>query len=178
MNQIAGIIITGVALILVVAVFTDFSMNEQVQSNSLNELLAAKNDNLKKIDELQDKVDELTLQIKVLMPEIPLAVDGNEIIITPGTSSPGCGEISCYEPYIIKVYEGERVTWKNVDGAKHTVTSGSFNTGPDGVFDSGVIVTNDKFGYIFDEAGTYDYYCTIHPWKTGEILVKPKAPNI
>jgi len=66
------------------------------------------------------------------------------------------------------------VTWTNNDAVGHTVTSGS-STGtvasPDGLFDSGDIAPGETFSYTFTEAGTFDYFCTPHPWMMGTVIV-------
>jgi plastocyanin len=57
------------------------------------------------------------------------------------------------------------VTWSNGDGATHTVTST-----PGTQFDH-TLNAGDTFSYTFTQAGTYQYYCTIHPWMKGTIVV-------
>ena len=59
------------------------------------------------------------------------------------------------------------VTWVNDDTAPHTVTSGTVDRDtptPDGRFDSGIMNPGDSFPFVFDSAGEYPYYCSIHPW--------------
>jgi nitrite reductase (NO-forming) len=68
---------------------------------------------------------------------------------------------------------GSMVTWKNDDSAPHTVTSGTVESNrptPDGRFDSGIMNAGDSFPFVFDKAGDYPYYCTIHPWMTGKVI--------
>ena len=94
------------------------------------------------------------------------------VAISMGSGSPGCEETnSCYIPYNMKILSGSTVTWINVDNAAHTVTSGTVTGGPDGLFDSSIIAMNSEFSYKFTEAGTYDYYCIVHPWMTGIVTV-------
>ena len=80
-----------------------------------------------------------------------------------------CGD-KCYIPNNVKVKVGGTVTWKNVDTAAHTVTSGKGATS-DGIFDSGMIMAGSPFSQKFDKAGTYDYYCMVHPWMMGKVAV-------
>jgi plastocyanin len=40
------------------------------------------------------------------------------------------------------------------------------------VFKSKVLDTDEKFSYTFTKAGTYPYYCTIHPKMTGQVVVQ------
>lgn len=63
----------------------------------------------------------------------------------------------------------DKVRWINFDTATHTVTSGSFQGGPDGTFNSGLLENGEVFSYEVSQSdiGTMSYYCTIHPWMNG-----------
>ena len=76
----------------------------------------------------------------------------------------------CYIPNTVPIKTGVTVTWKNVDTAAHTVTSQKVPTS-DLSFDSGMIMIGGSFNHKFDKAGTYDYYCMVHPWMTGKVTV-------
>jgi plastocyanin len=71
-----------------------------------------------------------------------------------------------FGPQTITVPVGATVTWTNADDIPHTAVS------TDGVFKSKVIDTDEKFSYTFTKAGTYAYYCTIHPKMTGQVVVQ------
>lgn len=71
-----------------------------------------------------------------------------------------------FGPQTLTVPVGATVTWTNRDDIPHTVVS------TDGVFKSKVRDTDEKFSYTFDKAGTYPYYCSIHPKMTGKIVVQ------
>lgn len=71
-----------------------------------------------------------------------------------------------FGPQTLTVSAGTTVTWTNRDDIPHTVVS------TDGVFKSKVRDTDEKFSYTFDKAGTYTYYCSIHPKMTGQVVVK------
>jgi hypothetical protein len=76
-----------------------------------------------------------------------------------------------YYPEDIAIPVGTTIAWFNDDpGQPHTVTSGTLED-PSNVFNSGVIPYNSFFQYTFDEAGTFDYHCRIHPWRTGTVTV-------
>lgn len=75
-------------------------------------------------------------------------------------------------PGELTVEVNDKALWGNADTAAHTVTSGNPTDGPDGTFDSGLISPGKSFTYTFREAGTFDYFCTIHPWMKGTINVK------
>lgn len=92
--------------------------------------------------------------------------------IPTGTASPGCETSNaCFSPASLTINSGDTVEWTNVDTAAHTVTSGSPADGPSGVFDSSLIMGGASFANTFDEAGSYDYFCMVHPWMVGNIQV-------
>ncbi len=102
------------------------------------------------------------------MPAPPLI---HYISIPVNVSSPGCeSNNECYLPYSLEIRSGDTISWSNDDTAAHTVTSGTPD-GPDGVFDSSLFMAGNTFDFTFDEAGTYSYFCMVHPWMTGEIIV-------
>ena len=71
-----------------------------------------------------------------------------------------------FGPQTITVPVGATVTWTNKDDIPHTSVS------TDGVFKSKVLDTDEKFSYTFTKAGTYSYFCSIHPKMTGQVVVK------
>jgi plastocyanin len=71
-----------------------------------------------------------------------------------------------FGPQTLTVPLGATVTWTNRDDLPHTVVS------TDGVFKSKVQDTDEKFSYTFTKAGTYPYFCSIHPKMTGQVRVK------
>ncbi len=96
-----------------------------------------------------------------------------QVTISVYASSPNCTDTdTCYSPSELTTLVGSNVTWLNDSGVIHTVTSGNLLEGPDGIFDSGIIMSGDTFSHTFSEAGHYQYYCTIHPWMTGTVIVR------
>ena len=92
--------------------------------------------------------------------------------IPPGAAFEG--NLFHYYPEEFAVPAGTTVAWFNDDPAQlHTVTSGTpddeANSGR--VFNSGGIPYLSFFQYTFEQAGTFDYYCQIHPWITGRVTV-------
>jgi plastocyanin len=71
-----------------------------------------------------------------------------------------------FGPQTLTVPVGTTVTWTNSDDIPHTSVS------TEGVFKSKVLDTDEKFSYTFTKAGTYPYYCTIHPKMTGKVVVQ------
>ena len=95
----------------------------------------------------------------------------------PGSSVPGCEETAdgCFIPSPVTIDIGATVTWENNDTAAHTSTAGSAVDGPSGVFDSSLIMAGSSFSHTFDSAGTYDYFCMVHPWMSGTVIVEDFA---
>ncbi len=94
------------------------------------------------------------------------------VSVPAGVAIPGCNDTNeCYLPYEINVAIGATVTWINDDSAAHTVTSGIVYDASS-VFDSSLFMAGNVFEFTFDEAGTYDYFCMVHPWMTGIVNVQ------
>lgn len=122
--------------------------------------------------------ESLTVEITESEPEVmeesePEVMEFSGTVSVPtGSSVPGCEETNeCFLPANISISVGDEVTWSNDDSAAHTVTSGLASEGPDGNFDSSLFMAGDTFSVTFDEAGEYPYFCMVHPWMTGNILV-------
>lgn len=81
-------------------------------------------------------------QTPVTTTPTPVSVDIRGYTFVPGT---------------VGISKGTTVTWTNDDGVPHTVTSIS------GAFDSGPIDPGKTYSYTFNQAGTFEYSCTIHP---------------
>ena len=103
--------------------------------------------------------------------ETNLIIQG-DVIMPTKVSRPGC-EINdnCYIPSQIVIKQGKQVTWINKDSAFHSVTSGFYDV-PSDLFDSGYLDPSESYTLTFDEVGTYDYFCTLHPWMKGQVIVE------
>jgi len=90
-----------------------------------------------------------------------------------------------YAPETITVETGTEVVWTNEDqSVHHTVTSGirakdgvpGVSKGKleraDGTFDGDLPDASSEFRFTFDEAGTYAYFCRVHPSMTGAVVVQ------
>jgi plastocyanin len=77
-------------------------------------------------------------------------------------------------PLELAVQPGEAVTWVNEDGAvPHNVVAGSPgspNTGQ--AFASPVLQAGQTFTFTFEQPGTFDYFCSLHPNMRGAVVVK------
>ncbi len=108
----------------------------------------------------EENVDETDLLIK------------GDVIMPTKVSRPGCDETDrCYIPSLIVIEKGKQVTWVNEDSAFHSITSGFYDT-PTDLFDSGHLDPFESYTLTFDEIGTYDYFCTLHPWMKGQVIVE------
>ena len=93
-----------------------------------------------------------------------------------------------YIPSTLRVQQGDTVTWiNNEETENHVVTSGEGITRleltlgklgeADGLFDSGLFAPREQWSYTFNEPGIYNYFCTVHPWMVGTVIVEPKIPD-
>ncbi|HEY7506974.1 MAG TPA: plastocyanin/azurin family copper-binding protein [Nitrososphaera sp.] len=79
-----------------------------------------------------------------------------------------------FVPDVVETTVGSMVTWTNEDSVPHTATSGVVEDNapkPDGAFDSSFLMEGQSYSFVFDTAGVYDYYCSVHPFMTGKITV-------
>ena len=91
----------------------------------------------------------------------------------PGAQPPAGGQSvsvvqiqnSSFSPAEITVTKGMTVTWVNLDTTPHTVAGGS-------EFSSGTLSMGQSFRHKFDNAGTFDYSCGIHPSMKGKVIVQ------
>src|SRR3989344_5884662 len=102
--------------------------------------------------------------------------DHSEVTITPapGSGAPGCEETAegCYIPKEATVDVGGKVIFSNTDTAAHTFTAGSATDGPSGEFDSGLVMAGSSYEWTPTTAGEVPYFCMVHPWMTGLIVVQ------
>lgn len=71
-----------------------------------------------------------------------------------------------FAPDTLTVQVNSAVTWVNKDDIPHVIASN------DGLFKSKALDTDQKYSYTFTKAGTYPYYCAIHPKMVGKIVVQ------
>jgi len=102
-------------------------------------------------------------------PEPTTTTAANTVENAQGSSTPGC-EPNCFIPATIRINPGEQVIFNNNDSAAHTSTSGTPVDGPDGIWDSSLIMNSAWTTPALSE-GTYPYFCMVHPWMTGTVIV-------
>ena len=126
----------------------------------------------KKLKHSWVKVPVLIMTAFVVIIASQDAFAETEVTIPNEASEPSCAESgSCFSPSEVTIGIGDSVTWHNDSTAAHTVTSGNPEDGPDGVFDSGLFMGGETFSHTFTESGEYQYFCQIHPWMTGTVIV-------
>jgi plastocyanin len=76
-----------------------------------------------------------------------------------------------FSPGAITVAVGTKITFANQDRAPHTATSGP-SPNADGVFDTGMLAKGRSKSVTVAKAGTYAYYCAIHPFMKGTVTVR------
>jgi len=70
-----------------------------------------------------------------------------------------------FNPSTLTIHKGANVTWKNYDSVQHTVVSDS------SAFSSPLLSTGDTYTFQFNNTGSFPYYCSIHPYMKGTIVV-------
>jgi len=96
------------------------------------------------------------------------------VSIPAGSGVPGCEETNeCWIPAEVTVDVGGEVTWTVDDAAAHTVTSGTPSDADSvgALFDSSLILQGTSFSWTFEEEGSVDYFCIVHPWMQGMVIV-------
>jgi len=73
---------------------------------------------------------------------------------------------SAFAPTEITVHAGDTVRWTNNDNIPHTVTSDTK------LFDSGLINPGTSWSHTFDQAGSFPYFCTVHPFMKAKVTVQ------
>jgi len=133
----------------------------------------------------EQNVKETTTSSSNIAPQVSSSSDNSQTYLsssddstasTPGIQNPsivGIKSDKSFNPNPININAGDSVTWTNSDNDIHTVTSGS-DEGPSigQEFDSGTLGEGQSFTHKFENPGTYEYFCNIHPSMVGEVIVK------
>ncbi len=113
-------------------------------------------------DQLRDvlgitQVTYVTGQSSLAIVDSPLTTGSSGVAVNIDNFS--------FKPATLRISSGSTVTWTNKDDIPHNVVNTS------GKFASPVLDTDQKYSFTFYEAGTYPYYCKIHPMMTATITV-------
>ncbi|HUU49275.1 MAG TPA: plastocyanin/azurin family copper-binding protein [Nitrosopumilaceae archaeon] len=127
------------------------------------------------VEETKAEVEEMEVEVEEMEVEEVSESSGPQTVsvdIPTGTAVPGCEETDeCFLPSSVTINTGDVVEWTNSDIAAHTVTAGSPADGPSGVFDSSLVLGGTQYAHTFEETGSYDYFCMVHPWMVGIVQV-------
>ncbi|MDQ6668122.1 MAG: plastocyanin/azurin family copper-binding protein [Thermoproteota archaeon] len=106
-----------------------------------------------------------------MSPAGAAGTNATSVSIVKGASNPNTQKP--YSPSPLNVAVGRTVLWINNDNTAHTVTEGnpSGNT-PSNGFDSGILSPGQTFKHAFDKPGTVGYFCSLHPFMLGQVMVK------
>jgi plastocyanin len=100
-------------------------------------------------------------------PQTPTQPQGRVIVLNPKGS--GTNPSLTFEPKVVKVKinVNNTVVWVNEDDVIHAVVA------RDGSFNFPSINPGQSVSFTFTRPGRYDYYCNLHPWMTGTVVVHP-----
>ena len=108
---------------------------------------------------------------------VPQAFADATVENAAGSSTPGCEDTAdgCFIPNVVTLSKADtEVTWENNDTAAHVSQSGNAADGPNGYWNSSLIMAGQSYTKSFEgfEPGTYPYFCQVHPWMEGTIIVE------
>jgi plastocyanin len=92
-----------------------------------------------------------------------------EVSISSGSANVNSTQF--YAPPEAQTIEFGSVKWTNHDNVIHTVTQGKPSNATASPVNSGPIKPGGTFVHYFDETGSVDYYCSIHPHMLGKVIV-------
>jgi plastocyanin len=102
---------------------------------------------------------------------MPMPSSGSPAAAPPASAPVATNSVTiknfAFAPASVTVKVGTTITWTNTDQDAHTVTAKS------GPFSSAALNTGATYKYTFTKAGTYNYFCTIHPFMTAVVVVTP-----
>jgi plastocyanin len=99
--------------------------------------------------------------------QTPTQPQGKVVVLNPKGS--GTNPNLTFEPQVVKVKinVNNTVVWVNEDDVTHAVVA------RDGSFNYPSINPGQSVSFTFTRPGRYDYYCNLHPWMTGTVVVHP-----
>lgn len=112
--------------------------------------------------------------IIILDSKIELDEESSELtatVIIPNENSKQTN-LGFYIPLNLEIKRGTTVQWINEDNFAHTVQSQDEFGKATSLFSSSILQTGEIFSHTFDDAGTYNYFCTFHPWRVGVVTVR------
>ena len=104
--------------------------------------------------------------------------DHSEVTVLPdlgsGSSTDDCVDVEygCFIPGTATVDLGGKVIFSNTDSAAHIFSAGSAADGPTGEFDTSMVMAGNSYEWTADVVGEIPYFCMVHPWMDGVIIVQ------
>ena len=122
------------------------------------------------------------LAIVSMAVTVPSAYAGHAdmatVTMAENSGVPGCEETAegCFLPTTVTIAVGGHVEWQNTDTTVHVVSSGNLSDDDAGsLFDSSMIMAGANFEHTFEDAGEYPYFCMVHPWMVGTVVVEAES---
>src|ERR1700747_1209074 len=117
---------------------------------------------------MRKRLSPAALVVAVLLAIVPLILRPTQANGDENKAQPAEVKVDnfTFGPETLTVPANSTVTWINKDDVPHVIASS------DGLFKSKALDTDDKYSYTFSKAGTYSYYCSIHPKMVGKIVVQ------
>ncbi|HLA22325.1 MAG TPA: plastocyanin/azurin family copper-binding protein [Nitrosopumilaceae archaeon] len=122
------------------------------------------------------KLEKITMGLAISV--FALLVQNQEalaerVTINEEGDNPSCkSDKSCFLPSNMMIQQGQDVVWYNDDSSIHSIITQSQQFGSSGIINSGNILPGESYSHRFDESGYVNYYCVLHPWMQGLVVVQ------
>jgi plastocyanin len=116
-------------------------------------------------------------RIGLLAAGVATAALAAAVVLSVGSGKAATGAATvqianfAFAPRDLAVTAGTTVVWKNADDSPHRVADSN------GAYASAALDTNDSFSHTFAKPGVYSYFCSIHPYMKGKIVVTSRVPK-
>ena len=130
---------------------------------------------------VEPRIIEIPENKIIKIEETPIVPVPTETVIktadNSGVSMDCQSSSNCFTPSVVTVHVGDVVSMINSDSssAMHSFTAGTvdgFTPSPSGTFDTGIMSADDTFEWIPETSGEVPYYCLLHTWMQGTIIVE------
>ena len=161
----------SISVIMLVSISVNFANAENVPSWIKNNALWYGQGEISETEFLNSIKFLIENNILVLEKDNELLQEQiSKIIIPNGNFNVSGG--SFYLPLNLEITSNTTVQWVNEDIVLHTIQSQDEFGNIVGLFNSAPLTTGERFEFTFTESGTYNYYCSLHPWRMGVVTVK------
>jgi len=114
----------------------------------------------------------LAISVSVLLVQNQEAL-AERVIINEQGDNPTCrSDKSCFLSSNMVIQQGQDVVWYNADSSIHSIITQSQQFGSSGIISSGNIFPGESYSHRFDISGYVNYYCVLHPWMQGLVVVE------